>query len=82
MSARAGHAGRLSVTPPEGVNIRDFATTQSFGGVSGTGARLPAQFPGCGQALGSQVTPSIVRNFVCCIITGATAPSLGQSAWP
>jgi hypothetical protein len=34
---------------------------------------------GKGQGLGLQVFPFSVRNFVCCIITGASAPFFGQT---
>lgn len=41
----------------------------------------PGHSPGKTQGFGRQVTPSVVRNFVCCIITGASAPSLAQLSW-
>jgi hypothetical protein len=34
---------------------------------------------GKGQGFGLQVNPFSFRNFVCCIITGASAPFFGQT---
>lgn len=47
-----------------------------------SGGRSAGQPRGCGQAFGRHLLPSVVRNFVCCIITGASAPSRSQLSWP
>ncbi len=43
--------------------------------------RTGPQGAGNGQALGLQVMPLVFRYFVCCIMTGASAPSLVQYSW-
>lgn len=49
-------------------------------GAARRGAR--GRYPrGYGQGLGRHFAPSVVSDLVCCIITGASAPSLGQPTW-
>lgn len=61
-----------------GVSVRDRRTTG--GGVRARDAAGPVR-QGCGQALGLQVRPLLVRVFVCCIITGASAPCSVHCRW-
>lgn len=76
--------GRLSIAPPEGVKAGDFPPQRAFlRAMCGTGRATGRRYRwvGNGQELGRQVTPSVVRNLVCCIITGASAPCREQLSW-
>lgn len=76
-------AGRLSAAPPEGVNRRDLSRCCALpAGRAGSAPGGASQASGCGQALGRQVAGPVVRVLVCCIMTGASAPSSEQPTCP